>query len=108
MAVTKPPFNNNNDNHDIGAIWQTAIDRYEAITTFKLDSLASATSVEEILSEIREEDTKFKTFRHDGSRVDRFRSLVSKSLRPIEVLSQITAEAASSVSRQSSSRESFV
>ncbi|KAL8659991.1 MAG: hypothetical protein Q9226_000154 [Calogaya cf. arnoldii] len=91
--AAKPPVTKN---HDIGAIWQTAIDQYEAITTFKLDSLASANSVEEILSEIRKEDTKFKVKRHDGSRVDRFRSLVSKSLRPIEVFSQITAEAASS------------
>ncbi|KAL8853771.1 MAG: hypothetical protein Q9221_001414 [Calogaya cf. arnoldii] len=89
----KPPVNKN---HDIRAIWHIAIDQYEAITTFKLDSLASANNVEEILSEIRKEDTKFKVKRHDGSRVDRFRSLVSKSLRPIEVFSQITAKAASS------------
>ena len=85
-------------NQDVGSIWQTAIDQYEAITTIKLHSLARANSVEEILSEIREEDSTFKTFRHDGSRVDKFRSLVSRSLRPIQVLSEITAEAASSVS----------
>ena len=76
------------------------MDRYEAITTIKLDSLASANSLEEILSDIREKDTTFRTFRHDGSRVDRFRSLVSKSLRPIEILSSITADAASSVRHQ--------
>ncbi|KAL9033006.1 MAG: hypothetical protein Q9180_006179 [Flavoplaca navasiana] len=85
-----------NTTHDVGSIWQMAIDQYEAITTTKLHTLARANNVDEILSEIREEDTKFKTFRHDGSRADKFRSLVSRSLRPLEVLSQITGEAASS------------
>ncbi|KAL8790643.1 MAG: hypothetical protein Q9213_000491 [Squamulea squamosa] len=86
--------------NDIGSIWRTAIDRYEAVTGIKLDSLATVNSVEEILDAIHEKDTNFKSFRHDGSKVDRFRSLVSKSLRPIEILSNITAEAASSVRRR--------
>ncbi len=82
---------------DIGAIWRAAIDRYEAITMVKIETLDGANNVDEILDEIHERGTKFKAYRHDGSKSDKFRSLLSKSLDPIEKLSSIVASAASTV-----------
>jgi ankyrin repeat domain-containing protein 50 len=82
---------------DVGALWKAAIDRYEEITTIKIKSLAGANNVDEILDEIRGRDAKFKGQRHDGSKSDKFRSLVSKSLGPIETLSNIVASAALAV-----------
>ena len=82
---------------DVGAIWKAAIDRYEEITMVKMETLAGANNVDEILDEIHERETKFKGYRHDGSKLDKFRSLVSKSLGPIEKLSNIVASAALAV-----------
>jgi hypothetical protein len=82
---------------DVGAIWKAAIDRYEEITMVKIETLAGANNVDEILDEIRGRETKFKGYRHDGSKSDKFRSLISKSLGPIEQLSNIVASAASIV-----------
>ncbi|TAQ84511.1 hypothetical protein B7494_g7175 [Chlorociboria aeruginascens] len=79
---------------DIGAIWKAAIVRYEEITMVKIDSLAGANSVDGVLDEIHERETKFKGYRHDGSKLDKFRSLVRKSMGPIEKLSNIIAQAA--------------
>jgi len=86
---------------DIGAIWKAAIDHYEEITKVKIESLAVANNVDEILEEIHGRETKFKGYRHDGSKLDKFRSLVSKSLGPIEKLSNIAMSAALTVRQQS-------
>ncbi len=82
---------------DVGVIWKAAIDRYEKIAMVKIETLAKANNVAEILVEIHERETKFKSFRHDGSKTEKFRSLVSKSLGPIEKLSNIVASAALAV-----------
>jgi len=82
---------------DIGAIWKAAIDRYEEITKVKIESLAGANNVDEILEGIHRRETKFQGFRHDGSKLDKFRSLVRKSLGPIEKLSNIATSAALAV-----------
>ena len=82
---------------DVGAIWKAAIDRYEKVTMVKIETLARANNVDEILDEIHGREVKFKGYRHDGSKSDKFRSLVSKSLGPIEKLSNIVALAASTV-----------
>ncbi|PGH05438.1 hypothetical protein GX51_02962 [Blastomyces parvus] len=77
---------------DIDAIWKAAIDRYENVTTTKITYLTSAKNVDDILNEIHDRESKFKSFRHDGSKTDRFRTLVSKSLRPVEQVSDILAQ----------------
>ena len=87
-----------NPTTDIGAIWKVAIARHEEITMVKIQSLSEAKNVEDILNDIRERETKFKGFRHDGSKLDKFRTLVSKSLYPIEKVGNVIALAASNVS----------
>jgi len=82
---------------DVGAIRKAAIVHYEEITKVKIESVATANNVDEILKEIRERDHIFKGYRHDGSKLDKFRSLVSKSLDPIEKLSNIVGQAAVAV-----------
>ncbi|TGO07453.1 hypothetical protein BTUL_0275g00150 [Botrytis tulipae] len=79
---------------DVGAIWKAAIVRYEDITKVKIESAAKANNVDEILKNIREREDMFKGYRHDGSKVDKFRSLVSKSLDPIEKLGNVVGQAA--------------
>lgn len=83
---------------DIGAIWRTAINRYKDITQVDLGSIEAATSVEDVLSEIDTREEEFKRNRHDGSKTDRFRSLVSRSLKSIETVSEVVAQGASNVS----------
>ena len=102
MATLEPSVESEADaTIDVGAIWRVAMDRYEEITMVKIESLAGASNVDEILNDIRERETKFKVYRHDGSKVDEFRTLVSKSLNPIEKLGDMVALAASTVRRQS-------
>jgi hypothetical protein len=83
---------------DVGAIWRTAIDRYKDITEVDLGSIEAADSVEDVLSEIDIREEEFKRTRHDGSKTDRFRSLVSRSLKSIETVSEVVAQGASNVS----------
>lgn len=83
---------------DVGAIWHAAIDRYKDITTVDLGSIEAANSVEDVLSEIDMRGEEFKNTRHDGSKTDRFRSLVSRSLKSIETISEVVAQGASNVS----------
>ncbi|KAI9742545.1 MAG: hypothetical protein M1818_003685 [Claussenomyces sp. TS43310] len=79
---------------DVGVIWKAAICRYAEISTVEIGSAAGVNTVDEILVDIHERDTKFKVCRHAGSKSDRFRTLVSKSLSPIEKLSDIVSLAA--------------
>lgn len=81
------------DAFDVGTIWKAAIDRYETATGTKFTSLASAHNVNDILNEIHERETKFKSSRHDGSKIDKFRTLVSKSLKPIDRMGDAVAQA---------------
>lgn len=82
---------------DVGAMWKAAVDRYEDTTKFKIQSLAGAISVDEILGQIHERETKFTTHRHDGSKLDKFRTLVRNSLVPIAMLGDIVAKATKTV-----------
>lgn len=87
-----------NNMTDVGAIWRTAIDRYKDITQVDLGSIEAANSVEDVLSEIDIREEEFRRTRHDGSKTDRLRSLVSRSLNSIETVSEVVAQGASSVS----------
>ena len=82
---------------DVGALWKAAISRYEKITMVKIQSLAGADNVDEILMHIHDKEKKFTAHRHDGSKTQRFRTLVSKVLGPIEKLSSIVGSAVSAV-----------
>ena len=101
MSTVEMPIESEADSiTDLGTIWKVAMDRYEEITMVKIQSLAGANNVDEILNDIHERETKFKGYRHDGSKLDKFRMLVSKSLNPIEKLSDMVASAASTVRKQ--------
>lgn len=77
----------------LGDIWKNAISEYEKTTGEAIEALSTASTVDAVLEEIRQKGTKFQTFRHDGSKTDKFRSLVSQSLEPIVFLSGIVAHA---------------
>ncbi len=101
MATLEPPAGSDAAaTIDIGEIWRTAISRYEKTSMVKLESLAGASSVDEVLNDIHERDTKFKSYRHDGSKLDQFRTLVGKSLNPIDQVCNLVGLAASTVRRQ--------
>jgi hypothetical protein len=82
---------------DVGAIWKEAIDRYEEITKVKIESLTRASNVDEVLSETRKRKTLFQSYRHGETKLDKFRTLVSKSLSPIDKVGSMVASAASAV-----------
>ncbi|KAJ5775210.1 uncharacterized protein N7511_000221 [Penicillium nucicola] len=84
-----------NNMTDVGAIWRDAIGRYKDITQVDLGSIETANSVEDVLSEIDIRKEEFERTRHDGSKTDRFRSLVSRSLKSIETVSEIVAQGTS-------------
>ena len=101
MSTVEMPIESEADSiTDFSTIWKGAMDRYEEITMVKIQSLAGANNVDEILNDIHERETKFKGYRHDGSKLDKFRMLVSKSLNPVEKLSDMVASAASTVRKQ--------
>lgn len=77
--------------------WKGAIERYEKITATKMTTLVSATTVDEVLKEIQQKESTFKGKRHDASKTDKFRTLVSKGLHPIDQLGMATAEGVASV-----------
>lgn len=83
---------------DIAEIWKVAINDYEAITKVRLASLTEATSIDDILKGIRERNKLLDRIRHDNSKLDKFRTLVGKSLQPIERIAQVAIHATSTVS----------
>ncbi|KAJ5154427.1 uncharacterized protein N7500_009866 [Penicillium coprophilum] len=80
---------------DFGAVWRTAVDRYKDITQVDLGSIEAANTVEDVLSEIDIREEEFKVSRHNGSKTDKFRSLVSRSLNSIEMVSQVVSQGVS-------------
>ena len=82
---------------DLGAIWQEAVDQYEDATKVTIASLPPISNLNMVLNEIRTRETAFRSHRHNGSRLDKFRSLVSKSSKPIEVIGSMIASSASTV-----------
>ena len=101
MATLIPPVDPKADaTIDVGAIWRKAIDRYEKITMIKIESLTGVSNVDEILNDIQERETKFKVYRHDGSKFDKFRTLVSRSLNLVTKVGDIVTSATSTVRKQ--------
>ena len=98
MTATSSPQPGTNRTTDVEEIWQTAILDYEEATGTSLDSLVRARTLEDVLREIKDKESKFELKRHDSSKIDKFRTLVKKSLQPIEKLSEIAAHAGTGVS----------
>lgn len=89
-----------NSTFGIATIWKTAVNDYERITGVQIQPLATVNDISGVISEINKDETRFKHHRHDGSKLDKFRSLVCQSLTPIEVLSNIVAQAIKTVRGQ--------
>lgn len=100
MATVQPPVDARADDvDDVGVIWKEAIVRYEINNKCKIQSLDGASSVNEILIKIRNAEKNFDLYRHDGSRLNRLMTLVSKSLNLVDKISNVVASAASTVRR---------
>ncbi len=67
----------------------------------KIQSLVEVNNVNEILNDIHERETKFKVYRHDDSKLNKFRMLVSRSLNSIEKLGDMVASIASTIRKES-------
>ncbi|KAL7954774.1 ankyrin repeat-containing domain protein [Trichoderma compactum] len=77
----------------VADIWKEALDSYERVTGTRIDQLQRTTNIDEILSEIGARQSAFSLQRHNGSRLDRFRTIVSESLAPIEAANEIVSQA---------------
>ncbi len=67
----------------------------------KIQSLVEVNNVNEILNDIHERETKFKAHHHDDSKLNKFRTLVNKSLNFIEKLSDMIASIISMIRKES-------
>ncbi|KAH7216441.1 hypothetical protein BKA60DRAFT_65836 [Fusarium oxysporum] len=86
------PIQNNSEVSDISLLWQSAIDRYKAITGKEVD-LKRTTNVQQVLDTIEDKEENFKWRRHDGSKIDKFRTLVKEALAPIQLIGDIIVNA---------------
>ncbi|KAH6618287.1 hypothetical protein B0J18DRAFT_275640 [Chaetomium sp. MPI-SDFR-AT-0129] len=78
---------------DVAALWQAAVEDYETITGVQLQNFATVKHIDGILVQVGLNETNFKLHRHGGSKLDKFRTLVQRSLGPIEMLSHVVAHA---------------
>ncbi len=101
MTTVELPVRSEAENTiDLGTIWKEAIREYEEITKVNVQSLTEANNVEEILNDIHEREKRFKSYRNNGSKLERFRTLVMKSLRPIQKVCDVVASVVSTVKEQ--------
>lgn len=82
---------------DVGAIWNAAVVRYEAITSIKISTLAGAKNVDDILREITLRETTFSQYRHNDSKLDKFRTSVKNNLVLVEMWGDIVSKATRTV-----------
>jgi hypothetical protein len=83
---------------DTSKIWKAAIDEYEKNAGVRIATLNSVNTIEGILNEVNTSERRFLTRRHDGSRADRLRAILSQSLRPIEQLLNVATQVSKGVS----------
>ena len=82
---------------DVGQLWNAAVKRFEDALSIQIQDLTPARSISDVLQDIRTKDAAFKARRHDGSKTDKFRTLVNKGPGPIEQCSDILASATSTM-----------
>ena len=63
-----------------------------------MQELRGANNIDGILSQIKNNEDMFRKHRNDGSKLDKFRALVSQSLGFIDKLGTIIAHASKAVS----------
>ncbi len=98
MATTSNPTEPRVDaSTNFDEIWKEAVGRYEKDTGTKFKDLDEAKNADDVLTQIQEREEKFKGHRHNRSKTDKFRTLVSKALDPIDRLISMVAGLASTV-----------
>ena len=97
MAVQNAQHAQQSNATNVGEIWEKALDRFQDDVALKLQGLVKAHSVEEILSEIHGKEASFRHWRHDDSKLDKFRARVSQSLEPVDALCKLGSSAVTSV-----------
>lgn len=84
---------------DVAQIWNSAIVRYKEAAgfdkSFDINTLSSATNIEDVVCISDNNLKKFQNFRHDGGGCDKFRTFVADHLEPIEKVAEFVADAAS-------------
>lgn len=82
---------------DVAAIWQAAVEDYESITGIQLQTFTAVKHIDGILVQVGLNETNFKVHRNGGSKLDKFRTLVQRSLGPIEMVGHVVAHATKAV-----------
>jgi hypothetical protein len=85
---------------DMDEIWKDAIDEFENTAKVKIGNLSLANNVKAVLNETSDTRKDFEKFRHDDTKLDKFRKLVGNSLGLIEKIGGMIASAASTVGDQ--------
>lgn len=93
MSLNAHSQNSTNHFSDIGALWEAALDRYEQITGFKVQLIEGSNNLDAVLAQVHDKSALFERRRHDGSKIDKFRSLVKESLGPVVVLGEVVVQA---------------
>ncbi|KAF9768691.1 hypothetical protein IL306_013959 [Fusarium sp. DS 682] len=90
--LTLRPNQNDTEVTDVGLLWQNAIDRYKEITD-KDGEIERVANVQQVLDTIEDREEKFKWRRHDGSKIDKFRTLVNQALAPLQLIGELVVQA---------------
>ncbi|KAK5309727.1 hypothetical protein LTR70_010039 [Exophiala xenobiotica] len=78
---------------DVSDLWKAAIEEFEKTTKTKFDSIPRVNNVDDILKEVKARASSFQKVRHDEYELDKFRSLLARSLTPVEQLSKVVSSA---------------
>lgn len=82
---------------DIGALWEAALDRYERVSGVRVQMLGGSNNLDAVLAQVHERSVSFEKYRHNNSKIDKFRSLVKESLEPILTLGEVVVNATKQV-----------
>lgn len=84
---------------DIEALWKQAVDKFQQRTHTRMTDLATVSTLDELLAVVQSKEKQFKHYRHDGTRLDKFRTFLGKSLKPVEQLLNSLSNSVSVVSK---------
>lgn len=84
---------------DMEEAWRAAVQRYEQNTLKKITILPSATSVDDIMNTVKGQQTLFSNHRHDKSKFDKLRTLLTKVMNRIDLVCDLVAQPSVNVSK---------
>ena len=85
------------DPSDIQIRWKQAVIHYEALTGNPICISSDTQSISALWDEVSKMEIEFRNYRHDGSKIARFRSSVAQSLDQILQLGDVVAQATKAV-----------